>query len=375
MFTAGGHIDHLSFGGVFGGGGKGGGGSSYTPPPTVYTDPVNGMSFTDDPFQFYPLGTDVNSIPTPKTGSQKLNEEIAARQAQEAQQSAAQQAQTDQQNTQNEATFQQRLGDATNQGRANIEQYFRSQGLDPTQYAGDIGNAINTARSSVADLDPNPMAAFDPNLGAQIVNQLTSGKQNQALSSFNSIFGPTYSQDRLSLDAINPSIDQVLSSQFDPLGQQLINAQKRNTLNDTGYQAALDALNGKRTAARSTLNTLGSGIINSDRSALDSYLSGGRNAASSLTLNNFGLFDPNSYLNEANSMVGNDLSNLTGDLTNAVGDTKFADLTELLNAGGSVQGANNPSATNLNGDVPTAAYIADQALKNQKRGLGTVGAF
>ncbi len=46
MFTAGGQLDRLTFGGIRGGGGKGGGGGQSAPPQgRTYVDPVDGTVF------------------------------------------------------------------------------------------------------------------------------------------------------------------------------------------------------------------------------------------------------------------------------------------------------------------------------------------
>jgi hypothetical protein len=313
-----------------------------------------------------------------------LNAEITQNQANATAASSAATDATNATNAQNESTFQSALANAVLQGTNNVNQYFTDNGLDPSKYAPQITNAINTAKSSVTDLNPNPMSAFPTTLGAQIVNQLTAGQQAKNTGAVNAVFSPTYAQDAIPLSSDQGAISSVLDNQFNPLSAELTNAQKRGTLNDVGYSAALSALGNSKTAATSTLNTLGSGIINNDRSALDNYISGAKTAASSATLND-PAFDPSKYATEAQTMTASDLGNMTGDLQNAVGSTSFADLPSLLNAGGSVQGATDPTASNPNGAVgPGGAaigggvnpsYIADQVLANTKRGLGTTGAF
>ncbi len=92
-------------------------------------------------------------------------------------------------------------------------------------------------------------------------------------------------------------------------------------------------------------------------------------------MNNLGFgdnFDPSSYQANIQSGANTALAGLGGQLRGAVGDTKYADLTDLLNAGGAVQGATQPNATNPAGagGVPLVDPNA-----NLKRGLGNAGAF
>ena len=161
-----------------------------------------------------------------------------------------------------------------------------------------------------------------------------------------------------------------MSSQFDPLSAQLINAQKRGTLTDTGYNAALAALNQKRAAATSQVIRLGQTILGTDRSGINDIITGAKNTAAGLNLGQ--TFDPSSYDTQAKTLAGTDLSNFGGALTNAVGGTQYATLSDLLNAGGSVQGANNPSAINPTGTLAATSPFAPDpnVLANQKRGLG-----
>jgi len=344
------------------GGGAGGGGASVAP---VYTDPVNGMTFTDNANQ---------------SGADALNAEIASRQVAEKAASDAVDAKAAAQKIQDESDFQTRFSTAKTQARANTEQYFKQQGYDPTKYDNEINNAITTAAGGVQDLAPNPSAAFSPSLGASILADINAGVQSRAGNTIKSLFAPTYANDRITNDWLAPAEDTVLTSQFDPLGAQLTNSFKRGTLNQTGYDAAHSKMELDRTAARSILSGLGTNILNSDRGGVNSYISGAKNDAANVNALTFDSFDPTVYAKGADSMVGNYHDNFAGDLTNAVGATSFSDLSSLLNAGGAVQGATDPTATNPNGGAAgeagvSDAYIAQQALAHQKRGLGSTGSF
>ena len=96
-------------------------------------------------------------------------------------------------------------------------------------------------------------------------------------------------------------MSSIVSSQFDPLSSQLLNAQKRGTLTDAGYNAALAALNQKRTAATSQVTDLGRTILGTDRSGINDLISGAKNTAAGLSLGQ--TFDPASYDTQAKSLA------------------------------------------------------------------------
>jgi hypothetical protein len=221
----------------------------------------------------------------------------------------------------------------------------------------------------VKDLDPNPSAAFSPDLGTTIINSITGSKRTNAGQSLDKLFSPTYSTTAVPDSLTGQYTDTLLNEQFDPLNTQLGYAQKRGTLTPTGYDAALKTLAQKRSAGADTINNLGSGIIAKDRGAIDDYIGKARTDANALSLSSD--FDPNVYAGGAKNLADTDISNFGGALRGAVGGTQFATLGDLINAGGAVQGANNPSAAN---PVGGAAPLDDPDAQ-KKRGLGSSGAF
>lgn len=384
------------------------GGAPAAPSPVAptYTDPVNGMTFTDQSSYAYPTGSPLaaaaNGLPgntTTFSGANALNAEIANREATDQATSDANKALAAQIQAQNETQFQTDRTTGLNNATTGVNQYFTDNGYDPTKYSTQIASAIQNAGNAIVDPATGQTTAavpsylaqvtggLSPNLGAQILQQINSGVQSTATNQISNEFAPTYAQDNVSNDWLAPAASSALSAQFDPLSAQLLNADKRGTLNDTGYNAALTALGNAKTAATSTVNNLGTNILANDRTGVDNYITGAKNDAAGLNANTVSSFDPNSYASGASNLVNQDKNNFAGDLTNAIGSTQFSSLGDLLNAGGVVQGANNPTATNPNGapgssgvGIPGAgavsdAYIAQQALANQQRGLGSSGAF
>lgn len=334
----------------------------------VYTDPVNGMSFSDS----NALNEEIKARKVDEQNASNVSNQKALDAAQVAKQQALDQDQQD------EAAFGSRLNTARNTTRDSIKEHFRQQGYDPELFNPQIENTINTQAQGVADKAATPIASFDQNSGANLVSQLVSGKRAQATQAINKAFSPTYANDMISDSWLQDASAPILSTQFDPLSSQLENASKRGTLNDTGYQAALKALSDKQTSAKSTLNSLGSNILSTDRTGVNDYITGAKNDAAALDLSNADSFSPDTYLKGAGQLSDKYHQSFAGDLSNAVGSTSFADLGSLMNAGGAVQGATDPNVTSgkagAGGDV-SDAYIAQQALAQQKRGLGSGSSF
>jgi hypothetical protein len=379
MFTPGGQLD-LTFACIVRGGGKGGGSSSSSPQvtETTLTDPVNGKSFTS-----YTTGNPMYDMmlgySSGQSAQDQLNAEITSREATEAQTSAATTAAATAKSASDEATFQQNKQNAYDTAMQQVVREFQLQGVDPNQYMeSDIKPALQYQMNTIQDLDPAPQSAFPTNLGASIVSDVTSGKRTQALNSLNNVFTPTYATDQLPNAFADPYVSQAVSNQFTPLSQQLVNAQKRNLLTNQGYTAAQNALLQKQAGATSTVTDLGQGILNTDRSNLNSFIGGARTDANNLSL--AANFDPNAYSNTAQSMVGTDKSTFGGALQNAIGNTQFSDITSLINAGGAAQGAQDPMAaggktTPAGSGSANADDNTQLQVQNQPRGLGSQGAF
>jgi hypothetical protein len=331
------------------------------------------MVFTDSGNNF---GGDGSVTSLGPSGAQQLNAEITQRQAGEKAASDAKAVAATNAAGQQQAAFEGNVKNSYNDALTAIQRQFQQQGLDSSQYmTSDIEPALEKAVHSVPALSPNPSSAFSPTMGTDILNNLTSGARTAASSKLNSQFDPNYANSLIPDSTLDPAVSSIVSSQFDPLSSQLVNAQKRGTLTGAGYDAALAALNQKRTAATSQVSNLGRSILGTDRSGINDLITGAKNTAAGLSLGQ--TFDPSSYDTQAKTLAGSDLSNFGGALTNAVGGTQYASLSDLLNAGGAVQGANNPSAINPTGTLGATSPFAQDpnVLANQKRGLGNQGAF
>jgi hypothetical protein len=364
MWTPGGQIDHITFAGMR----KGGGGSNPYEQTTL-VDPVSGEAFSSSPFSIQQGG---------KSASQQLNDEITTRKAKEQSDSDAAAAQKKADADKAESDFQQKKSDAYNSAMNDAINTFKNQGLDPNAYlANYINPALNKVQAGIQDLDPNPSGEYAANLGQTILDQATGDARSKALSQFNATFNPNYTATALPDSTMDPVIQQILGEQFDPVKQQLLNAEKRGTLTDQGYNAALTTLGQKQSAGSDTLKSLGANILSGDRTGINDLITGGRSDINNMTLGQ--QIDPNSYVTQAQGKIASDVSGFSGALRNALGGSQLVDITDLINAGGAAQGANNPTAANPTG-LPgaqggTPGLTPDQVQASQKRGLGSTGAF
>ena len=346
------------------GGGKGGK-SQPTLQVDSAVDPETGHTFTSTPINV--------AMGQVKPAQQQLQEFQDARNLQKQQQSAQDKAAADAKSAQEETDFQGRRQSAYDQAMQDAIRSFTNAGVDPQNYMADyIAPELQRRLASVQDKDPNPLATLDPaGLGDTIVGQATSARRGQLTNALNSVFTPNYATNALSDTVAAPYETQILNEQFDPLMTSLDNARRRGQLTDVGYQGALDALNQKKSAAQSQIHSLGANILSQGRSSLNDLISGARS-----DINNAGLsssVDPTSYWNQAASKAADLQSGFGGALRSAVGGTQFADLTDLLNAGGARQGAVNASKA-----ATTAGALTDVPMgedETRKRGLGNTGAF
>lgn len=367
MWTSGGQIDHITFAGLRGGGGKGAKAAAPPPtPPPTYTDPTTGATYTSTADQNAAIAADQLNAATIAAANKADAATIAA---------------------QNESTFQGNRQQAYNDAMNSVLQTFRGQGVDPNKYMNYITPTMQQAYNSVPDLSTNISSFFPTSMGQTILNQATGDQRTQLMNQLNQTFNPTYSSTALPTNIMDPAVSSILSNQFDPLSAQLTNAQKRGTLTDLGYQAAVNKMNQDRAAAQSQLQSLGQNILTTDRGALDTLASGARSDIANMSLGQN--IDPTQYVNQANQLTAQDVSGFPGALQSAAGNVTFADIQDLLNAGGVVQGATNPTAANPvgaagaagspgaiggGGVAPGQQLPSDQA-QTGNRGLGTTGAF
>jgi hypothetical protein len=370
MFNEAGQIDHLTFAGVRGGG-KGGSSDSAmesyllsqmnnNSTSTSYTDPSTGMQYSSQ---------------------DALNAAIAQNKLTAANSAAVTTQQATDTATQNENTFQSNRQQAYSDALNSVMNTFQGQGVNPANYMGYITPQLQSAYNSIPDLSSNVSSYFPSSLGQTILNSALGDQRTQATNAINQTFTPTYAQNMLPSSMMSQPISDMLSSQFDPLSAQLTNALNRGTLNQAGYNAALAKMNQDKATAQSQLNTLGQNILTGYQTGLTGIGDTARTAAANTSLGQS--FDPSQYASQAGTQASQDIQGFSGALQNAASNVQYGDITDLLNAGGVVQGANNPTAANPTagtgaigtGGSPTAGQITQAGQDQANRGLGNTGAF
>lgn len=357
-----------------GGGGKGSGQQQYVAPR--YVDPISGREFMDDPDPTYGgQFTPDNPAPPRKSGAEKLNEFIGQRDTEQKNKSIADAALAEQQKVDKRNQFNTGLETAKTGATTRIQDYFKERGIDYNPYSDRIASKVNQEASLVPDLSPTPGGAFQQSDASDLFNEIQGGVQTQNLTGYNKVFDPNYSNRVISDSWVDPAVNDAVSSLFSPLQGQLDNARKRGQLSDTGYQGAQKEYETRQTGARASVGKIASGILGSDRGQLDEYIGGGRTAAGSAPLGTAFSVDP--YQQGANERVNRFQSSFGGDVLSGVGDTQYASLSDLLNAGGAYQGAFDPAATpGAVGGAPGIGSDPDAIAKAAlKRGLDTQGAF
>lgn len=300
------------------------------------------------------------SQPTGAIHAQKVAadnaKDAAARQA--AQEAAAQQANKEAQQ-QSQDTWASDLARAAQGGQSSAEAYFRSMGLDPSQYAGDISGAVANTRAGIPT-GGNIAGAFG-GVGEQLYGDLTNALRSKSLAGVNALTEPTIAD--TSDDAI---IEKILGEQRGGAEDYATNLLKRGVVTNTGYNAIEGDINRQGDVAKGLLNQLGGTILGGGRTSLDDILNQGRQAASTLNLGQS--FDPGTYGTNLQTSFDNFMAGLEGQFRSQA-PGKLFDTTGLAALGGQAQGPQNLAF------APKAVYGTgqdDQTDEDKSRAATTV---
>jgi hypothetical protein len=265
-------------------------------------------------------------------------------------------------------------GSASDYGKAEVGRRGFDQGLvDKYGVLGSFQDTIDRNKSSLSEDDVNPVlgerTAFD---------DAVSTGQNTYRGNLNRDLGTFLGNDYATSSFGDTSDDSILSSILD---QQQADAQgtvdaahSRGTLNDQGYNKALQRLAQQRSGGNSRAQSLGGGVLAGYRQRLNDMIGGDRQR-----VNNAG-FDSPYDLNSAEGGLQSLRDSLTGslhdDVMGAVGDTSFFDPNSLIAYGGANQGQTNPSA--IAGDTQNpllASFLPQGAKKATTFSTGSSGVF
>ena len=246
-------------------------------------------------------------------------------------------------------------------------QLVTSRGLNYDDYAGDINSALDTAGNRIPDLDPNPSQYFSDDVINNALSGVENNRRSMATNRVNQTFTPGFETANFADTLDDPYINELLSGQKADATRSLDFAKERGQLTDLGYSGATGKLGEQETGARSTLDSLGAGVLAKDRANLTAVKDRATSGANSYSLGGPD-FDITPYLTDLNSAISTGQTNLKGDITNALGGTKLFNVNDILLAGAGAQGPQNLTTTGGGGTVPKKPLTTD-------RGLGSGGQF
>lgn len=261
------------------------------------------------------------------------------------------------------------LGRSRMSTMASIEDLFRERGLDPTEYGGRIGSALDRAQAGIA-FGAQPV--FSGDIGDTLLEQLRNEQIKQYQRGINEFAPEGFAQNAFASTADDAIIDAILGEQFGEASDAVLRARDRGTLNDAGFDYAMANLEQQRKAALSRLQDTGGGILEGYRGQLGDLADTARAGAGSWDFGD--TFDPNTYRTQLETRQGELSGRLEGDIRNAIGGEQFFNVADLLQKGGVGQGAQNTGLGGQSGSL-LGAITDRKKQEEQQRGLGTAGSF
>lgn len=246
---------------------------------------------------------------------------------------------------------------------------------------GDNSDLLNNYQSFVTDrynaLGKGFRGESTDNLINDFVNKETSSRKNQLQNWLNNTFGGfgttnAYLDNYWKTDADNAFNDQFLDDYYNKSMSQLELAKNRGLLNDAGYNAAMSALDRRKSAATGELNTMTDDVINNYRDDLANKVTGFQTALDDYSLGQRNNYNSTNFGNQFNDLYNTQLQNFENNLNTAVSGYTPFDVADILGSARNSQGI----LTGGNQNSELLQSLQDQK-KNQtaKVGLGNQGIF
>lgn len=261
------------------------------------------------------------------------------------------------------------LGNARTTTRGLIDQQFTDAGLDVADYDSRIRSALDLAQSGIA-YGSSP--TFSTELGSEILGDVRDAQIKDYNRGLDAFAGQGFADEAFGSTADDAILEAILGEQFGEASDSILRARDRGTLNDAGFQYAMDNLNTQKTAARSRLEDIGGGILGGYRDELNTIGSNARNAANNWDFGD--TFDLQGYQDSLTNKQNDFSGRLEGDIRNAIGGEQFFNTNDLIQKGGVGQGAQNTGLGAQSGSL-LGAITDKKKEEEQERGLGTTGSF
>ncbi len=257
--------------------------------------------------------------------------------------------------------------DALNAATSTAQDYVTNRGLDYNEFAGDIDKALQQAYKSVPyGLDTNASSYFDPNLAANVLDEVQTGRRTKYQNDLTNLLPENF------LDSLVPStmddsiLGNILNEQYNPAVDRLKASRARGLLNDTGYNAAVGNLDTSKTAANARLQDLGGSVLEGLRTDLGGVRTSGLDAARNYTLGQ--TYDPNTYKSQIDTKLGEGTTGLEGKIRSVLGGEELFNIPSTVSKGQVAQGVSNNRGL-------LDALSDREKTKTNGRGLGTQGSF
>jgi len=234
---------------------------------------------------------------------------------------------------------------------------------------------LDRVRRGFAEDDTNPMYG-ERTLFDDAVSQGTNRYRNDLNKQFDQFAGDGFSSQMFADTADDSILESILGSQYGDVMSQIDASRARGTLNDTGYNKALQKLNQQKLSGRSQIEDLGRGVLSGYRSQLDTLAGNERNKIGAADFNRG--YDVNSAQGRLSSLRDSLSGRMEGDIYRATDGQSFFDPSSILSYGATQQGFFNPSKqAGVGGDNPLLNAFTDQKKPSSNpldTGLGN-GAF
>lgn len=239
----------------------------------------------------------------------------------------------------------------------------------------DLADRFNAAVNAIKVPTTLPSTTADvssyynyKDIFSKALADVTAAQKNKASSAFRQLTPTGWEQSYIADTADDPILNEILNQQRGDVSTGLQRELQRGKISQAAYNYALNQLGNQSTAAMSTLQGLGGGVLSKDRTGLENLVN-----AFGTSLTNYKLGDPldvNKLKSDLATKSAGYTGSLRGDILSALGGTQLFDPTALISKAGSVTGPSNQPGFGSN-PQGTGALLTD----DQRRTEGTSGVF
>lgn len=271
------------------------------------------------------------------------------------------------------------------------------------EYNQRVADAVNdyynnNSYSKYYFRDDDPEQEYN-NVVNKLKNQDTKTMQNYLDSNFANLGGSnTWLNNYWTGNELNDLTNTYIADNYNNALNKIDTAYANGTLNDTGYNTALNTLDKQKSAANVTIGNLTKGILDDYKADLINKAQGYYTDLDNYNLNKYNTTNTANWEQDFNNYYNNQKSNLANQFNYAVNDLNLFDTADLIGNAKVNQGVTNPiNNTQIDDTLPVTEYykqykngltkqnsttnplydaINEQnERKSKKVGLGNVGLF